>query len=59
MLFELEGLTMAEIAELCSLAPGTVASRLRRAREDFRAQVRRIQAGARFDSKQRASGGGQ
>jgi RNA polymerase sigma-70 factor (ECF subfamily) len=42
VLFELEGLTMAEIAPLLSLAPGTVASRLRRAREDFRDRARRV-----------------
>jgi RNA polymerase sigma-70 factor (ECF subfamily) len=35
MLFELEGLTMAEIAVVVSAPPGTVASRLRRAREHF------------------------
>ncbi len=46
VLFELEGMTMAEIAELLSLPPGTVASRLRRAREDFQAAARRFRAGA-------------
>jgi RNA polymerase sigma-70 factor (ECF subfamily) len=35
VLFELEELTMAKIADLLSLAPGTVASRLRRARAQF------------------------
>jgi RNA polymerase sigma-70 factor (ECF subfamily) len=35
VLFELERLTMAEIAELTGLLPGTVASRLRRARAVF------------------------
>lgn len=40
VLFELEALTMAEIAEITGLAPGTVASRLRRAREDFQARVK-------------------
>ena len=35
VLFELEELKMAAIAELLSLAPGTVASRLRRARAQF------------------------
>ncbi len=39
VLFELERLTMAEIAELQGLALGTVASRLRRAREIFSQQV--------------------
>lgn len=35
VLFELEDMTMATIAELLGLAPGTVASRLRRARATF------------------------
>jgi RNA polymerase sigma-70 factor, ECF subfamily len=37
VLFEFEELTMAEIAEALEIPPGTVASRLRRAREQFRA----------------------
>jgi RNA polymerase sigma-70 factor (ECF subfamily) len=41
VLYELEGLTMAEIASVLSLAPGTVASRLRRAREHFEAVIAR------------------
>jgi RNA polymerase sigma-70 factor (ECF subfamily) len=39
ILFELEGITMREIAEITEIPPGTVASRLRRAREQFRALV--------------------
>lgn len=39
VLFELERMTMAEIAEITSTPPGTVASRLRRAREQFLAAV--------------------
>jgi RNA polymerase sigma-70 factor (ECF subfamily) len=39
VLFELEGLTSPEIAALLELPLGTVASRLRRAREQFAAQV--------------------
>ena len=35
VLFELESMTMAEIAEVLHVPPGTVASRLRRAREIF------------------------
>jgi RNA polymerase sigma-70 factor (ECF subfamily) len=35
VLSELEGLTQAEIARLLSVPAGTVASRLRRAREHF------------------------
>ncbi len=44
ILYELEGMTMSEIAELLVLPPGTVASRLRRARDEFRAAARRYQA---------------
>jgi RNA polymerase sigma-70 factor (ECF subfamily) len=44
VLFELEGLTMAAIAADLRLAPGTVASRLRRAREQFQEMTRRFQA---------------
>lgn len=42
VLFELEGMTAAGIAELLAIPPGTVASRLRRAREEFRERVRQI-----------------
>jgi RNA polymerase sigma-70 factor (ECF subfamily) len=44
VLFEIEGLTMAEIAETLEVPPGTVASRLRRARAELEAQVLRIKA---------------
>ena len=44
ILFELEGMTMAAIAESLALPPGTVASRLRRARESFHAAAKRFQA---------------
>ena len=37
VLYELEQMTMAEIAESLALPPGTVASRLRRARSSFEA----------------------
>jgi RNA polymerase sigma-70 factor (ECF subfamily) len=47
ILFELEGMTMAEIAESTGTAPGTVASRLRRAREEFQAAAKRLQATTR------------
>jgi RNA polymerase sigma-70 factor (ECF subfamily) len=43
VLFELEGMTMATIAELTNLAPGTVASRLRRARAMFKSAADRWQ----------------
>ncbi len=48
-LYEIEEMTMAEIAQLLALPPGTVASRLRRAREQFEREVERIQErGARL-----------
>ena len=50
VLFELEELTMAAIAELLQIPPGTVASRLRRAREQFQARIHSLRGG----EKQRA-----
>lgn len=47
VLYELDGFTMAEIAETLELAPGTVASRLRRAREQFEARVARLERSLR------------
>jgi RNA polymerase sigma-70 factor (ECF subfamily) len=47
VLFELEQMTMAEIAVCLDLKPGTVASRLRRAREAFEAAIVRAQAARR------------
>jgi RNA polymerase sigma-70 factor, ECF subfamily len=44
VLFVLEGLTAAAISKLLEIAPGTVASRLRRARESFHAISKRVQA---------------
>jgi RNA polymerase sigma-70 factor (ECF subfamily) len=44
VLFELEELSVAEVADLLSIPIGTVGSRLRRAREDFQERVRRIRA---------------
>jgi len=44
VLFELEGLKTVEIAELLGLPMGTVASRLRRAREMFQTMVTRLRA---------------
>ena len=41
---ELEEMTMAEIAEVEAIPPGTVASRLRRAREEFEDAARRVRA---------------
>jgi RNA polymerase sigma-70 factor (ECF subfamily) len=45
VLFELEQATMAETAKLLDLPAGTVASRLRRAREAFHAGVKRLDQG--------------
>jgi RNA polymerase sigma-70 factor (ECF subfamily) len=44
-LHELEEMSMSEIAELAGIAPGTVASRLRRARESFEEIVARLGRG--------------
>lgn len=47
VLFEFEELTMAVIAEMLELAPGTVASRLRRARELFERVALRLSTAKR------------
>jgi RNA polymerase sigma-70 factor (ECF subfamily) len=52
VLYELEGLTMDEIATCLEVPPGTVASRLRRAREVFQAAV------AKIDERSEAERGG-
>ena len=44
VLFELEGLTCAQIAVLLEIPPGTAASRLRLAREQFHTVARRLRA---------------
>jgi RNA polymerase sigma-70 factor (ECF subfamily) len=44
VLYELEGMTSGEIADLIGVPAGTAASRLRRAREEFSRQVKRIRA---------------
>ena len=51
VLYEIEQLTSIEIAELTEVPVGTVASRLRRAREDFRARVTRAEARRKFGDK--------
>jgi RNA polymerase sigma-70 factor (ECF subfamily) len=43
-LFELEGMTLAEIAALTGLPIGTVASRLHRARKEFHVELERLRA---------------
>jgi RNA polymerase sigma-70 factor (ECF subfamily) len=47
VLFEIEEMSTAEIAALVGIPHGTVASRLRRAREDFEARVARVQRAPR------------
>ena len=49
VLFELEGLEKREVADALGIPPGTAASRLRRAREDFLQKARRrgLAGGAR------------
>lgn len=44
VLFELEEMTMLEIATISDIPPGTVASRLRRARQVFQEAVRKLTA---------------
>jgi len=47
VLFEIEGLTMSEAAEALDVPPGTVASRLRRARAELESRVERCFARAK------------
>lgn len=49
VLFEIEGLTMAEIAEALEVPPGTVASRLRRARVELEQRVLRHKARSKHE----------
>ncbi len=49
VLHEIEQQTTPRIAETLGLAVGTVASRLRRAREDFSARLARLRARRRFE----------
>ena len=51
VLFELEQMTKVEVAELLGVPVGTAASRLRRARVEFKACVRRRLAGRRGDDE--------
>jgi RNA polymerase sigma-70 factor (ECF subfamily) len=43
VLFEIEGMNLSEIAETLGIPRGTVASRLRRGREDFERRVLRAE----------------
>lgn len=54
VLYEIEGQTAAEIAEITGLARGTVASRLRRARAEFSEHVKRLSARQRFRAERAA-----
>lgn len=49
VMYEVEGLTLAEIGEILGLPMGTVGSRLRRARDLFVSQVRRNEAKIQFE----------
>jgi RNA polymerase sigma-70 factor (ECF subfamily) len=49
VLFELEGMSTAEIADALEIPAGTVASRLRRGRDAFRARAGRLEEAQKFD----------
>jgi RNA polymerase sigma-70 factor, ECF subfamily len=51
VLYELEGLTSPEIAGLLEIPLGSVASRLRRAREQFRAAAERVEKSLRREGE--------
>jgi len=51
VLYELEGLTSPEIAELLQIPLGSVASRLRRAREQFRSAAARVEKSLRKEDE--------
>jgi RNA polymerase sigma-70 factor (ECF subfamily) len=53
VLFELEEMSTITIAEMLGLPPGTVASRLRRARESFQAIIKRMRAAGRLPGANR------
>jgi RNA polymerase sigma-70 factor, ECF subfamily len=53
VLFELEELTVPQIAELLELPVGTVSSRLRAARTEFQAAVQRLQVREAFAGRSR------
>ena len=54
VLFELEEMTMTEIATLSDIPLGTVASRLRRARQAFQDEVRKLTNGRGISPKDRS-----
>jgi RNA polymerase sigma-70 factor (ECF subfamily) len=53
MLSEGDGMTMLEIASLLEIPPGTVASRLRRARQLFEDKVEKLLDARRAEEKAR------
>ena len=56
VLYELEGFTSPEIAELLGIPLGSVASRLRRAREQFRAAAARLQEDMTLEQSKKEEG---
>ncbi|MEQ9319261.1 MAG: sigma-70 family RNA polymerase sigma factor [Polyangiaceae bacterium] len=53
VLFEMEELSTAEIAAMVDVPTGTAASRLRRAREQFHAIIKRMRAGGQLPEEER------
>jgi RNA polymerase sigma-70 factor, ECF subfamily len=53
VLYEIEQQTTLQIAEVLEIPPGTAASRLRRAREDFADRLARLEARRRFEGARR------
>lgn len=51
VMYEIEGMTMQEIAEVLEIPAGTVASRLRTARDDFAARLERHHARTRREGQ--------
>jgi len=51
VLYEIEGLTSPEIAQLLEIPLGSVASRMRRAREQFRAAAARVEKSLRKEGE--------
>jgi RNA polymerase sigma-70 factor (ECF subfamily) len=53
VLYEFEEMNMSEIADVLEIPRGTVASRLRRAREEFRARVSALEGIAHSELRTR------